>query len=249
MEVYHKRHRDPLSGRENLWKHYFLEFLMLFLAVTAGFLSENWREHILEHKQERQYMSSLILDLVSDTLNINKWARQADEKTSELDSSALIIASGRGFADGGEKLYEHGILSLAIDLLDFNGVTSAELKNSGAMRLISRKDVEDSILTYWQNVSELDEVKQRFEHYRIGARDLSFRIFDLVTDYAKSIAPHMKEGSDRKLATDDASLLVEYGNQITLINWTFRNVYRPMAEGQKARASRLIELIKKRYPV
>jgi hypothetical protein len=32
------------------WTHYFWEFFMLFLAVTLGFLVENWREHFVEKK-------------------------------------------------------------------------------------------------------------------------------------------------------------------------------------------------------
>jgi hypothetical protein len=52
MEVHHHSHTsDPDShrGRKKL-THYFFEFLMLFLAVFAGFLAENWREHIVERK-------------------------------------------------------------------------------------------------------------------------------------------------------------------------------------------------------
>ena len=37
------------------WTHYFWEFFMLFLAVTAGFLVENQREHYVEHLREKQF--------------------------------------------------------------------------------------------------------------------------------------------------------------------------------------------------
>jgi len=33
---------------------------MLFLAVFAGFLAENQREHIVERQREKQYMQSLV---------------------------------------------------------------------------------------------------------------------------------------------------------------------------------------------
>src|SRR6476620_11729667 len=58
----HHIHKAPGQG----WKHYFFEFLMLFLAVFAGFLAENWREHIVERKREKEYIRSMIEDLKTD---------------------------------------------------------------------------------------------------------------------------------------------------------------------------------------
>ena len=43
MEVHH--HPGPHHGKKQ-WREYFLEFMMIFLAVTLGFLAENLREHI-----------------------------------------------------------------------------------------------------------------------------------------------------------------------------------------------------------
>ena len=40
MEVHHHPHVDPDSHREKNFKEYFLEFLMIFLAVTMGFLED-----------------------------------------------------------------------------------------------------------------------------------------------------------------------------------------------------------------
>ena len=42
MEVHH--HPD-LHHKAKPWKEYFLEFIMIFLAVTMGFFAENIREH------------------------------------------------------------------------------------------------------------------------------------------------------------------------------------------------------------
>jgi hypothetical protein len=42
MEVHH--HPDLHHKKKN-FKEYFLEFLMIFLAVTPGFVAENIREH------------------------------------------------------------------------------------------------------------------------------------------------------------------------------------------------------------
>ena len=57
-------HKAPGQG----WKHYFFEFLMLFLAVFAGFLAENQREHIVEHQREKKFARRLLSDLRQDSI-------------------------------------------------------------------------------------------------------------------------------------------------------------------------------------
>ena len=60
----HHIHKAPGQG----WKHYFFEFLMLFLAVFAGFLAENQREHIVEHQREKKFAGRLLSDLRQDSI-------------------------------------------------------------------------------------------------------------------------------------------------------------------------------------
>src|SRR5687768_16040736 len=55
MEVHHHAHTAMKR-----WTHYFWEFLMLFLAVFAGFMAENQREHYVEHLREKQFTRSLV---------------------------------------------------------------------------------------------------------------------------------------------------------------------------------------------
>ena len=64
MEVHH--HPDVHHKRKN-FKEYFLEFLMIFLAVTMGFFAESFREHLVDIKKEKEYIVSLKEDLLTDT--------------------------------------------------------------------------------------------------------------------------------------------------------------------------------------
>ena len=69
MEVHHHAHHDKKN-----WKSYFWEFLMLFLAVTLGFFVENQREHLVEHRREKEYMISMLEDLSADTMTLLVWS-------------------------------------------------------------------------------------------------------------------------------------------------------------------------------
>src|SRR6185503_16002634 len=66
MEVHSHSH----TSRKK-WTHYFWEFFMLFLAVTLGFFVENQREHYIEHKREKQYMKTMVQDLLADISALN----------------------------------------------------------------------------------------------------------------------------------------------------------------------------------
>jgi hypothetical protein len=53
MEVHHGHHGGPKGMKE-----YFLEFFMLFIAVTLGFFAENLREHYVEKQRENNTCTS-----------------------------------------------------------------------------------------------------------------------------------------------------------------------------------------------
>src|SRR5215470_4456173 len=92
MEVHH----HPASNRDHSarkkWHHYFFEFLMLFLAVFAGFLAENQREHIVEKRREKDYIRSLIDDLKTDTSYFNPAIKDRKQTRLMVDSLIGLLA-------------------------------------------------------------------------------------------------------------------------------------------------------------
>src|SRR5271170_314279 len=68
MEVHH--HPD-VHHKKKKFKEYFLEFLMIFLAVTLGFFAENIREHIADGKKEKYLIHLLKEDLTKDTARLH----------------------------------------------------------------------------------------------------------------------------------------------------------------------------------
>ena len=73
MEIHH--HPD-IHHKPKKFKEYFLEFLMIFLAVTLGFFAESYREHLNDRSKEKEYIKSMVEDLKTDSsfleLSINK---------------------------------------------------------------------------------------------------------------------------------------------------------------------------------
>src|SRR5262249_15053862 len=67
MEVHHHTHSDSKK-----WTHYIWEFLMLFLAVFAGFLAENKREHMVEQRRAKELAKNLYKEVLSDSIAVQQ---------------------------------------------------------------------------------------------------------------------------------------------------------------------------------
>ena len=78
MEVHHHSH----TARKK-WTHYFWEFLMLFLAVFAGFLAENQREHYIEDQRAKALAKNLYKEIYADSIAVQKCIEVRKAKESE----------------------------------------------------------------------------------------------------------------------------------------------------------------------
>jgi hypothetical protein len=83
MEVHH--HPD-INHKPKKWKEYFLEFLMIFLAVTLGFIAENLREHITDRVKERQYIAGFIRNVKDDTASLRHVIEFDQQQVKGVDS-------------------------------------------------------------------------------------------------------------------------------------------------------------------
>ena len=122
---------------------------MLFLAVFCGFLAENQREHMVEHRREKKFIQSLASDLAADTLRLNYGLQQRLSRTKMLDSF-VVLMNKPDAASNSRYLYYYNSLATRGWSLRFTPVdgTMQQLKNAGNLRLIQKSVVSDSIIAY-----------------------------------------------------------------------------------------------------
>jgi hypothetical protein len=82
MEVHH---HPNMHHKPKPWKEYFLEFVMIFLAVTLGFIAENLREHITDSAREQEYAGGLYQELTDDSTAIANILFVRQEKVKDMD--------------------------------------------------------------------------------------------------------------------------------------------------------------------
>jgi hypothetical protein len=129
------------------WTHYFWEFFMLFLAVTAGFFVENQREHMVEHNREKQYIKSLLQDLKQDTNALSRNIRSREERKICADSLIYELSFSVS-KETQNSIYNNAAKLSSLQLFNYSNSTIQQLKNSGFMRLIRKSDVVNSINSY-----------------------------------------------------------------------------------------------------
>src|SRR6187431_2654659 len=176
MEVHSHSHTE----RKN-WTHYLWEFLMLFLAVTLGFLVENQREHYVEHQREKQFVRSLFNDIKADTANLGRIIDARTVKEHAIDSLSHLMNSD-SVNNLTNQIYFYAV-SIARTLpyrFVANDGTIQQLKNSGAFRLIRKRTVVDSISKYDVNVRNLLGQWEVEEGLIVHNRDAATKMFDAL---------------------------------------------------------------------
>ena len=177
MEVHAHTHTERKK-----WTHYFWEFLMLFLAVFAGFLAENQREHYIEHQREKQYVRSLINDVKSDISQLEELDKEWAECFRKADTLLKYLAEKDIYPNSGPALR---LVYWATGFTDFvsNDGTIQQLKNSGGLRLLRKTRIADSLMSYQKTVDRVI-IKQAgmndAQQYRNRITDL-FDVIHIVT--------------------------------------------------------------------
>ncbi|HZI53504.1 MAG TPA: hypothetical protein VFD56_07375 [Chitinophagaceae bacterium] len=147
MEVHHHAHTPPKGQARKKWRHYFWEFLMLFLAVFCGFLAEYQLEHKIEKDRAKQYIISLYEDIRNDTLRINQLLGYNEKKIEALKNMYscydTVLKDLKATACMG-TLIIHSRSNRGFVLTDR---TLRQLANAGGYRLLDKEDA-DSIIAY-----------------------------------------------------------------------------------------------------
>ena len=174
MEVH--KHASHATHKRR-WPDYLLEFFMLFLAVFLGFVAENIREVYVEKHQEKAYMKSMIQDLTTDRNALKDHITQHFENIKYCDS-LIQFFKNREFKRTAD-IYFFGMMLQQRSFFYLTDGTLQQLRNAGGFRLIGNTNIVDSIQSYQNLYTQLDQLQQveesAVDHYRTAAT----RIFDV----------------------------------------------------------------------
>jgi len=242
MEVHQHTHTPRKK-----WTHYFWEFFMLFLAVTLGFFVENQREHYVEHMREKQYMRSMMKDLFTDLENIELTKTEKERMVQFGDSITQLYVSGDYNRHTDYFYYYARNFSTYQNLFFMTDGTLIQLKNSGALRLIRKLPVVDSLQAYDNFYNQFKLSQERESEFLADYRETMSKVFDIkvFNEMVKTFDIIMPEGNP-SIFNEDKQLINELLVKVHIARRNRLGSIRYLNR-LKEKANNLIAMIKKEY--
>jgi len=242
MEVHAHTH----TARKK-WTHYFWEFLMLFLAVFAGFLAENQREHIIEHRREKNYIISLARDLEKDTADLHLLILLNKGQKKKYDSLLNLLKQADSFKEI-NLLYYYYVPTTSYFHFTATEGTIRQLENAGGLRLIRNQPAVDIIMAYYGTVKKMEGQANTFFPYFNKYHEIAFTVFDLSQIDTLFFTRQYIQTGNRSLALltkDKVIMKVLYNNLYSL--WLIVGNYIQFLEEAEQMATEALDLLKKNY--
>ena len=118
-------------------KDHFVEFILIFLAVTLGLYVDHYREAKAEKSKTKEYAQLLYDDLKTDTSNLQKTIEEKSWIEAKYDSVEDILAT-KDIREYNELIYyvERYITKSAV--FESRDITYEQLRNA-----VNKKDIKD----------------------------------------------------------------------------------------------------------
>jgi hypothetical protein len=245
-------HHPELGHKKKKFKEYFLEFLMIFLAVTLGFIAENLREKIGDGSKEKKYIESLLQDLKTDTALAQNKIKDITLQMYGLDTLELFLSPDINKNDSAIYIcYRQSGSLLNENTMIYSNRTITQLVSSGNMRLLRTQAISDQITGYYSTVKDVDAQKAFYLDYFHKCLDIYQEIYEFnayhsrINSLGEIVIPPFVYGK-MHIATTNASDLKKYKSTI---EFTKRIVssYRTDLEDLDKQANSLIQFLEKEY--
>jgi hypothetical protein len=250
MEVHHHSH----TSRKN-WTHYFWEFLMLFLAVTLGFLVENQREHYIEHQRAKQYAKSMLEDLEKDTVEILDVIRENKILLASFDSISSMIHQGIKNNNVPGSFYFYCNVGTTSPTVTWNDATLIQITQTGSLRYFTNPELVKKISYYFLQTEYVRALNNNDKVFREKSMEIRSRVLNNYYYSRFSIystddwlqMPDSLMNTLLPIQTNDANLLNEFANSFENRKRTISLVMKRVYPSAIKNGGELIALLKKEY--
>ena len=240
MEVHH-----PHIQKKS-FKEYFFEFVMIFLAVTLGFIAENIREYNDDKGKEKVYMENVLDDLKADTTIYNSYAKNNKILFESIDTLIQLIKSPELKQHVGKLAYAARMILPKYKALYITDRTYEQMKSSGDLRLISNKQVANGISSYYYSVIDLKKYNDAAFTWGSDFGNEMGKIFDAELLLKIIKLNEEQSAAPNDLLTDDRTTLNELATSAQYLYGAFL-LAEKIGNERNIAAQNLIGLIKKEY--
>jgi hypothetical protein len=251
MEVHH----HPNTEKKNL-KEYFLEFLMIFLAVTMGFFAETIRESYTERQHARDFASSLLKDLEADTAQLRTYKEYFNYSANNVDTLYQMLAKSESGKIPSGRLYWYGLYGGAHRFFVPNDATFQQMKSSGALRYFEKNVARD--VAKYDRLCRLVQLNEEMQgDIYTEVRKIRAQIFDYKYNEEANIISQKNtiffdQGRIDSFIKKNPPLLntdkILFNEYVELVRSRFMHTKVSYADSLLAQAGVLIKELNKEYP-
>jgi hypothetical protein len=168
---------SPQSSIKN-WKSYFLDFFMIFLAVTLGFFAESHRNDLAEVKKANLLKKAIAIDMKKDIQQMEAYNDQIKFILQMIDRMDSLLDVNPKDVD--QKDYYNTLINYSI--LYSYSVSDKSLNEAEAMGFIQNYKKEN-----------LGEYILKYQYFLKDLKLTEGLVIDVYMDYFKEIIPSITE--------------------------------------------------------
>ncbi len=163
------------------FKEYFLQFLMLFLAIILGAIGENYREQytgeVVERNMERETLKAMANDLNMDIMNLDKSiSHKADKEV--LAKKLIESINEKDISTHTKDIYYCARVMTTREAFSASEGAVTQLQNSGGYSMIKSKTIIEQINKYHYLKEKIYKLNDTEEHILIQYRIAASKIFN-----------------------------------------------------------------------
>ncbi len=256
MEVH--KHPHHVTHKKK-WGEYFLEFLMIFLAVFLGFVAENKREAVAEQKHAKEFAKSFLIDLINDTAEIDR--STSNDKLTNLAIDSLVYFTGEtNIAEKGGEFYYLSYVAGWAYFTDWNKATINQLISSGSLRYFTNNQLVIKINDYntltntisvlQQNIGEKRNIASPYRNQILKSKYLlpltQFGVDDIIQNRTLPFIDSFRK-TNIPLQNADPDLINNFINAILSIKGNRNILLANLYPKAKKEAAEIIQVLKKEY--
>jgi len=243
MEVHH---HPQLVHKEKPWKEYLLEGLMIFIAVSMGFIAENIREHLSEQNKKKELLEIVSRDFKKDLEQLKYHKEYAKEKIVAIQELINYFESKNKSIN--QKVYYHNIDHI-LGWWYFNSEEKSriEAESKGYFYEKENSDLANAILRF-------NFFKNDYKNTEEHEEKLIDKLSDQITSFSDFNVYYKQNRYPEPAMSDSLGIVSLNKSQLLKTKYILSNIivnndnYLNDIDSMKVYANKAIQIINNQYP-
>ena len=219
------RNSDEKGAVPKYFRYAIGEIFLVVVGILIALQINDWYQEQLDRQTELEHLASMKRDLVEDAGKLRVAIEGNTGLVAGLNDTLQLLAEPRDDVEWERELYTYGVKhTYYFVVMEFSGLTMAQLQYSGGLRLIRDADVREAMIAYEQGLETAEQQARDVMTYFHHLEESHKALFDLTLskramefieqDYLNMLEPidvfRPLIDHGEYLESDDPALIADY---------------------------------------